>query len=84
MPHCWGPAGFGAGGTVWWVSMVVSMALLWALLLAGLVVLIRWAAARTPATAGAAVESPLDILKKRYARGEIGRDEYERLKQDLS
>jgi putative membrane protein len=25
----------------------------------------------------------LDIIKKRYARGEINRDEYARLKQDL-
>lgn len=28
-------------------------------------------------------ENALDILKKRYARGEINRDEYERMKRDL-
>ncbi len=28
-------------------------------------------------------ETPLDILKKRYARGEITREEYERIKRDL-
>ena len=32
----------------------------------------------------AASESPLDILKTRYARGEIDKDEYEARKKDLS
>lgn len=28
-------------------------------------------------------ETPLDILKKRYARGEITRDQFEQMKKDL-
>lgn len=28
-------------------------------------------------------ETPLDILKKRYARGEITKQDYERMKKDL-
>jgi putative membrane protein len=29
-------------------------------------------------------ETPLDIAKKRYARGEITREQFEQLKKDLS
>lgn len=28
-------------------------------------------------------ETPLDILKKRYARGELNRDQFEQMKKDL-
>lgn len=33
---------------------------------------------------GSARETPLEILKKRYAKGEITKEEYDRLRRDLS
>jgi putative membrane protein len=32
---------------------------------------------------GSVSESPLEILKKRYAKGEISKEEYEEMKRDL-
>lgn len=38
----------------------------------------------TTATTTVQTETPLEILRQRYARGEIDRDEYETRKRDLS
>lgn len=50
----------------------------------GVIVLIIWLVARQSGRAGRPQETPLDILKRRYASGEISREEYERIRQDLS
>ncbi|WP_407672316.1 SHOCT domain-containing protein [Noviherbaspirillum pedocola] len=36
-----------------------------------------------PASRFQNLETPLDILKKRYARGELTREEFEQMKQDI-
>ena len=53
----------------------------WILVLAGLVLLIKylWEGAGVKG----AQESALDILKKRYAKGEISKEEFEEKKKDL-
>ena len=56
---------------LWWIFVVVvAVALVW-YLLSG-----RWR--MSPRT-----ESPVDILKGRYARGEIDKETYENMLQDL-
>lgn len=59
---------------------MLFMAMFWVLLLVGLVVAMKWlmGQGRTGQE-----ESAVDILKKRYARGEINKQEFEERKRDL-
>jgi len=52
----------------------------WIFIIAGIVFLVRWIMG---SKADDVQESPLGILKKRYARGEIDRETYERIKKEL-
>lgn len=69
------------GGMVW----MVLCALFGFILLSGIVLLIVWAI-KSAFRGGhkEAKEAPIDILKRRYASGEITREEYERMKRDIS
>lgn len=69
---------YGASGWGWSVWMMIAMALFW-LLIAGLIVLIVRLAFRSRPSG----ESALDILNKRYAEGQISREEYEQMKRDI-
>ncbi len=70
-----GSIGWGMG--FGWIYMLIF----WTFAVASTVYLIKAAGRRSEC--GAPYESPLDILKRRYSRGEITRDEYERIKDDL-
>jgi len=59
---------------------------MWMLLIIILVaVILYWAikSSKSKSHTDLSGEKPIDILKKRYATGEITRDEYERMKKDL-
>ena len=61
------------------------MMFVWVLILAVLAVFLVRATGQGAGTRprGPAAESPLDILRDRYARGEITREEYEEMRRDL-
>jgi putative membrane protein len=58
------------------------MFVFWAFVIAGLVLLVRYLAHL--GRAGGHAHSSLEILKQRYARGEIQKDEFEAKRRDLS
>jgi len=67
-----------------WMPMMgfgfLAMVLFWAFLVAGLVLIGKWLwGSGTMSREG----STLEILKKRYARGEINKQEFEDMKRDV-
>ncbi|MFQ5741481.1 MAG: SHOCT domain-containing protein [Acidobacteriota bacterium] len=77
----WGGQGWwGLGyGPVGWMIML----LFWGLIVVGVVLLLRWLLEQTRPRGGSSGESALEILKKRYAKGEIDKEEFEAKKRDL-
>jgi putative membrane protein len=56
----------------------------WILIIVGIVLLVVWGVQKgTGSGVGKAEEPAMEILKKRYARGEISKQEYEEKKKDL-
>lgn len=69
-----------------WGGMIffgfLFMVLWWALIIAGVVVFAKWLIARFQGARGDD-KTPVDILKERYAKGEIDKVEFEEKKKDL-
>ena len=66
--------GFGYGGEYMWFMVV---------LLVIVVVYFLYHVSKSKGSNGTIIETPLDILKRRYAKGEIDKDEFNRKKNDL-
>jgi putative membrane protein len=76
-PGGWGPMmhyGFGYGGMFMWIIFLIVI---------GLLINFIVQAQKTKGQAPTQNESHLDILKRRYAKGEITKEEYERMKKNL-
>jgi len=76
----WGMMGWGNGG-FWPFGMII-----WLIIIVGIVAFISWAVRARSSRGryeGTTASSALDLLEQRYARGDIGRDEYLQKKNDI-
>ena len=65
----------------WWMAAGwVLMSLIWVGIAVLAILTFRWFLRRSDA---AEKQSPLDIARERYARGEITREQFEQIKKDL-
>jgi putative membrane protein len=80
----WGMHGdVGAG---WWIVMMVLMVLFWGAVIAGIVWLIRGVTRGGSASGERVVtrESPVEILERRFAEGEITAEDYRARREVLA
>ena len=66
--------GYGYGGGFMWLIVVV---------LVGVVIYFLLQVSKSKGSGGSIIETPSDILKKRYAKGEIDKEEFDRKEKDL-
>lgn len=68
------------GGMGW--MMVLGMVLFWAVVVALAVLLVNWISGRTQ-QGSKNRESAIEILKARYARGEVSREDFLRIREEI-
>lgn len=73
----WGGMGMGLG------LGMIGMSLFWILLIVAIVMLVKSMQGSGTSSGQRQEKTALDILKERYARGEIEREEFEQKKRDL-
>ena len=80
-PYDWGWGNHPMMWGAWGIGMMIMMILFWGLIIVALVLGIRWLIGQGKELR---TDSALEILRQRYARGEINKEEFDAKKKDLS
>jgi len=70
----WHMMNYGYGGVIMWLILIIVI---------GLLVFLAIQLPKGSGSEKRTQETTLDVLKKRYAGGEINKEEFERMKRDL-
>lgn len=66
----------------WGIVMMLMMLVFWGAVIVGIVLAIRWLV--NQGKEARPTDAALDILRQRYARGDISKEEFEARKRDLA
>jgi putative membrane protein len=87
-----GCCGFGSFGSMGWIGWIINIVLMGAVLI-GVVMLVIWAVRRitnnqpgsnlSSSQPGSGLATARNIVQTRYARGEISREEYQQMLEDI-
>lgn len=77
------PYGYGPGWG-WMIGGWVMMLVFWALVIIGIAALVRYLSAGSGKTPARETEVPLDILRRRYAAGEITKEQFDEMKRNVA
>jgi putative membrane protein len=80
-PYEWGWRMHWIWGWGWGFGMMAMMLAFWAIVIVAAVVGMRWLIGQTKSARG---DAAMEILRERFARGEIEKDEFEAKKKQLS
>ncbi len=77
------PYGFGYGWG-WMIGGWIMMLVFWALVIIGIVALVRYLSDRGGTARLKEAETPLEILRRRYASGELTKEQFEEMKRNVA
>lgn len=82
-PYGYGPYGPGAGWG-WMIGGWIMMVVFWGFIIVGIVALVRYAGRGSAPDRSGGADTALEILRRRYAAGELTTEQFEEMKRRVA